>query len=168
MSDIDGDDEFQDAQESPPQLASMDLDTAIMEARKAIHCFFNNDFDQAKKIMEPWAESSMYHSLGTSVFAFLEAILTFEHKHIEKASEVLKQSMSVCSKHRKHASISQNIGKMVKRTNYDSYTTEEVHAELCYAESLLLKSMLTFVEDETLVSFVKAGLKIRTCFMLYK
>ncbi|KMQ96033.1 tetratricopeptide repeat protein 39b-like protein [Lasius niger] len=28
--------------------------------------------------------------------------------------------------------------------------------------------MLTFVEDETLVSFVKAGLKIRTCFLSYK
>jgi hypothetical protein len=28
--------------------------------------------------LEPWADSSMYHSLGTSVFAFLEAILTFE------------------------------------------------------------------------------------------
>lgn len=56
----------------------MDLDTAIMEAKRAIHCFFNNDFDQAKKILEPWADTSMYHSLGTSVFAFLEAILTFE------------------------------------------------------------------------------------------
>lgn len=168
MSDVDGDDEFQDAQESLPQLASMDLDTAIMEAKKAIHCFFNNDFDEAKKIMEPWADSSMYHSLGTSVFAFLEAILTFEQKHIEKASEMLKQCMNVCSKHRKHTTITQNIGKIVKRINYDTYTNEEVHAELCYAESLLLKSMLTFVEDETLVSFVKAGLKIRTCFLSYK
>ncbi|XP_070169153.1 tetratricopeptide repeat protein 39B [Polyergus mexicanus] len=168
MSDIEGDDEFQDAQESLPQLTSMDLDTAIMEAKKAIHCFFNNDFDQARKILEPWADTSMYHSLGTSVFAFLEAILTFEQKHIEKASETLKQCMSVCSKHRKHTTITQNIGKIVKRINYDAYTNEEVHAELCYAESLLLKSMLTFVEDETLVSFVKAGLKIRTCFLSYK
>lgn len=168
MSDIEGDDEFQDAQESLPQLASMDLDTSIMEAKRAMHCFFNNDFEQAKKILEPWADSSMYHSLGTSVFAFLEAILTFEQKHIEKASEVLKQCMSVCSKHRKHTTITQNIGKMVKRVNYDAYTNEEVHAELCYAESLLLKAMLTFVEDETLVSFVKAGLKIRTCFLSYK
>ena len=45
---------------------------------------------------------------------------------------------------------------------------EEIHAELCYAEALLLKAMLSFVEDETLVSFVKAGLKIRTCFLSYK
>ncbi|KAK2581440.1 hypothetical protein KPH14_005115 [Odynerus spinipes] len=168
MSDIEVEDEFQDAQESPTVSSSMDLDTAIMESRKAIYCFFNNDFEQAKKIMEPWANSSMYHSLGTSVFAFLEAMLTFEQKYIEKASEALKQCINICSKHRKYTTITQNIGKMVKKTNYDAYTIEEVHAELCYAESLLLKSMLTFVEDETLVSFVKAGLKIRTCFLSYK
>ncbi|KAF4527043.1 hypothetical protein B566_EDAN001591 [Ephemera danica] len=30
---------------------------------------------------------------------------------------------------------------------------QEVHAELCYAESLLLKAMLTFIEDETLSFF---------------
>lgn len=167
MSDIE-EDEFQDAEEyiSPP--TSMDLDTALVESKKAIHYFFNNDFDQARKIMEPWASSSMYHALGTSVFAFLEAMLTFEPKCIEKASETIKQCMSVCSKHRKHITLTQNIGKMVKKTNYDLYTIEEVHAELCYAESLLLKSVLTFVEDETLVSFVKAGLKIRTCFLSYK
>lgn len=60
------------------RLASMDLDTSLMEAKQAIHCFFNNDFEQAKKILEPWADSSMYHSLGKSVLVFLEAILTFE------------------------------------------------------------------------------------------
>lgn len=161
-------DKFQDAQETLPLPTSMDLDTAINEARRALHCFFNNDFDEARRIMEPWADSSMYHSLGTCVFAFLEAMLTFEQKHIEKASETLKQCINVCSKHRRHTTLTQNIGKIVKKTNYDSYTIEEVHAELCYAESLLLKSMLTFMEDETLVSFVKAGLKIRTCFISYK
>ncbi|KAL7294850.1 hypothetical protein TKK_0011777 [Trichogramma kaykai] len=167
MSDVE-DDEFQDAQEELAPPSTMDLDTAIFESKQAIHFFFNNDFDRARKILEPWADSSMYHSLGNSVFAFLEAILTFEQKYVEKASEALKQCMTVCTKHRRHTTTMQNIGKMVKKTNYDSYTIEEVHAELCYAECLLLKSMLTFVEDETLVSFVKAGLKIRTCFLSYK
>ncbi|KOX73995.1 Tetratricopeptide repeat protein 39B [Melipona quadrifasciata] len=168
MSDIEEDECFQDAHESLPQPTTMDLDTAIMEAKKAIHYFFNNDFEEARKIMEPWASSSMYHSLGTSIFAFLEAILTFEQKYIEKATGAVKQCMTVCLKQRKHVTLTQNIGKMVKKTNYDAYTIEEIHAELCYAESLFLKSMLTFVEDETLVSFVKAGLKIRTCFLSYK
>ncbi|XP_021926288.1 tetratricopeptide repeat protein 39B-like isoform X2 [Zootermopsis nevadensis] len=110
----------------------------------------------------------MYHSVGNSVLTFLEAILTFEHQHIEAASEALKQCMTVCNRYRKKNSISESLGKIVKKTNYDLYSPEEIHAELCYAEALLLKSMLTFVEDETLVSFIKAGLKIRTCYNSYK
>ncbi|KAF7992091.1 hypothetical protein HCN44_001416 [Aphidius gifuensis] len=168
MSDCECDDEFQDAQEDISRPTTMDLDTSIDEARQAIYYFFNNDFDKARDLLQPWANSSMYHSLGNAVFACLEAFLTFEQKHVEKASEALKLCMHVCSKHRRHVSLTQNIGKMVKRTNYDNYTIVEVHAELCYAEALLLKALLTFVEDETLVSFVKAGLKIRTCFIMYK
>lgn len=52
--------------------------------------------------------------------------------------------------------------------NYDHYTEMEIHAELCSAEALLLKALLTFIEDETLASFIKGGIKIRTCFNSYK
>ena len=37
-----------------------------------------------------------------------------------------------------------------------------------YAECLLLKAMLTVCEDETLVSFVKAGLKVRQCYISFR
>jgi len=46
--------------------------------------------------------------------------------------------------------------------------TEEVHAELCYAECLLIRALLTFIQDENLISFVKGGLKIRECYKVYK
>lgn len=168
MDNIDADDEFQDAYESQPVVSSMDLQTSVDEAKIAVHYFFNNKFSEAKEILLPWADSSMYHSLGNSVFAFLEAMLTFEQQHIEAASEALKLCITVCNRYRKRNTISESLGKMVKKTNYDLYSPEEIHAELCYAEALLLKSMLTFVEDETLVSFIKAGLKIRSCFHSYK
>lgn len=45
---------------------------------------------------------------------------------------------------------------------------EELHAELCFAEALLLRALLTFIEDETLVSFIRAGIKIRSCYNSYK
>lgn len=57
---------------------------------------------------------------------FNNSIICNMQKHIEKASETLKQCMSVCSKHRKHVSITQNIGKMVKKINYDAYTNGNV------------------------------------------
>lgn len=110
----------------------------------------------------------MYHSLGHSVFLFLEAILTFEQQSIISASKALKHSLVVCNKYRKKNTIGESLGKMVKKSNFEQYTEEEAHAELCYAESLLLKAMLTFMEDETLSSFIKAGIKIRSCYNSYK
>lgn len=110
----------------------------------------------------------MYHSVGNCVFAFLEAMLTFEQQHIADAADALKLCMSVCQRHRKKTTITETIGKPFRRPNYDQYSELEVHAELCMAESLLLKSMLTFIEDETLASFIKGGMKIRTCFFSFK
>lgn len=146
----------------------MDLDTALSEAKLAINYFFNNKFYEARSLLRPWANKSMYHSVGNCVFAFLEAMLTFEQQHIIEASEALKLCLNVCNSQRKKTTITETIGKTFKRSNYDQYTEMEAHAELCSAEALLLKAMLTFVEDETLASLIKGGMKIRTCFNSYK
>ncbi|CAH0562523.1 unnamed protein product [Brassicogethes aeneus] len=160
-------DEFEDANDiNLPQ--DMTLERAVEEAQMAINFFFNNQFDKAKNLMNPYHTVSVYHSLGHSVFLFLEAILTFEQTSIISASKALKQSLVVCNRFRKRNTIGESLGKMVKRTNYDQFTEEEAHAELCHAECLLLKSMLTFMEDETLSSFIKAGIKIRSCYNSYK
>uniref|UniRef100_A0A1B6HRS6 Tetratricopeptide repeat protein 39B n=1 Tax=Homalodisca liturata TaxID=320908 RepID=A0A1B6HRS6_9HEMI len=168
VDDIEVDDEFEDAYESQPMPTSMDLDTAMQESRTAVHLFFNNKFDEAWELLRPWVGSSMYHTVGNAVFHFLEAVLTFEPESIQKASAALKQSIQLCNFYRKRQTLSESFGKMVKKQNYDHYTPEAIHAELCYAESLLLKSMLTFIEDESLVNFIKGGIKIRSCFNSYK
>ncbi|KAG5876911.1 hypothetical protein JTB14_037736 [Gonioctena quinquepunctata] len=168
FSDSDEDqDEFEDAEDIPIPN-DMTLNRALEESQRAINYFFNNQFKEARDMMTPYCTSSMYHSLGNSVFCYMEAILTFERDSIAIASKSLKATLSVCNRYRKKNTISESIGKMVKRAHFDQYTELEAHAELCHAESLLLKSMLTFMEDETLGSFIKAGLKIRSCFNSYK
>ena len=146
----------------------MDLNQALIESKIAIDYFFNNKFDEARQIMIPHANSSIYHAVGHGVFLFLEAMLTFEQKHIESASEALSKCLHVCKKFQRKSTISESIGKTFKRTNYESYTEMEAHAELCSAEALLLKALLTFIEDETLSSMIKGGMKIRNCFNSYK
>ncbi|XP_055378468.1 tetratricopeptide repeat protein 39B-like [Condylostylus longicornis] len=165
---LDDDDDFQDAVDIDAPQFEMDLDTALEEAKLAINYFFNNKFDDARNLMQPWANTSMYHSIGACVFAFLEAILTFEQQHIQEASESLKRCLSVCNRYRRKNTITESLGKTFRRPNYDQYTETEVHAELCSAEALLLKAMLTFIEDETLSSLIKGGMKIRNCFNSYK
>jgi len=177
------DDIFEDAVEDLPRVGVVpppaprppltssgvhDLDSSLEDARRAITFFFNNQFDEAKSVLRPHADTSLYHSLGTAVFAFMEAALTFQQDHIRTASDQLRNCVNVCESMRRKVSITEALGKMVKRPNYNSYTATELHAELCYAEALLLKSLLTFVEDETLMTFIKAGLKIRSCYNSYK
>jgi tetratricopeptide (TPR) repeat protein len=164
-------DEFEDAVNDidlPTSEGDMTLGRAVEESQRAINYFFNNQFIEAKNLMTPYATTSIYHSLGHSVFLFLEAILTFEHKSIVNASAALKHALRVCNKQRKKNTIGESLGKMVRRNNFDQYSEDEAHAELCHAECLLLKSMLTFMEDETLSSFIKAGIKIRSCYNSYK
>lgn len=161
-------DEFQDACDDDILSSGIDLDSAVQEAKQAIHYFFNNQFEEARNLMKPWADVSMYHALGNSVFSFLQAMLTFEQQHIAEASDALKKSLIVCNKYRKKNTLGESLGKIVKKQNYDQYTEEECHAELCYAESLLLKALLTFMEDETLSSFIRGGIKIRSCYNSYK
>ncbi|CAG9766937.1 unnamed protein product [Ceutorhynchus assimilis] len=161
--------DFEDACDfTSADLGDMTLERALDEANQAIFYFFNNQFIEAKQLMTPYANVSMYHALGHSIFLFLEAILTVEPAAIRVASKSLKHSLVVCNRFRKRSTIGESLGKMVKKTHYEQYTEMEAHAELCYAECLLLKSMLTFMEDETLSSFIKAGIKIRSCFNSYK
>lgn len=166
----DDEDDFQDAcdTEGPTPSCSMDLEAALAEAKLGVNLFFNNKFTEAEALMKPWATSSMYHSVGNSVFAYLEAMLTFEQQHIAAASDALKQCLMVCGRFRKKNTLTETIGKTFKKVNYDQYTDVEAHAELCTAEAMLLKAMLTFIEDETLTSLIKGGMKIRNCFAMYK
>ncbi|XP_035701762.1 tetratricopeptide repeat protein 39B isoform X2 [Folsomia candida] len=169
MSDSDGDeDPFYDAVEYLAKAGPMDLGTGIEESKLAISLFMNNRFAEARALLKPWADESMYHALGYGVFEFLEAVLTFEQQHIESAAETLEQSVQVCNKFRKKNSMYESLGKIVRRPNYDALTEEEIHAELCYAECLLLRAVLTFIEDENLISFVKGGLRMRSCLKCYR
>lgn len=145
------------------------LDVGLEAAREAIDKFFNNEFDEAKEIVQPLADKSIYHALGYGVFMYLKAVMTFEQKHIEEASAVLSRACDTISRFRKKSGgLVDSLGKILRKPDYDSYTDMEIHAELCFAEVLLLKAVLTLCEDETLVSFVKAGLKVRTCYQGFR
>ncbi len=104
------------------------------------------------------------------------------------ALDLVKQSIEISNQYRRKTTLTESFGRILKRTDYNLYTEgisffywvwdwfyfsstqylEQIHAELCYAESMLLKAVLTFTEDETLMSFVKGGLKIRSCYQSYK
>ncbi|XP_022660918.1 tetratricopeptide repeat protein 39B-like isoform X3 [Varroa destructor] len=96
---------------------------------------------------------------------FMQAVLTLDMADIKAAQEAIRQGVEVCQRFRRRSSA---VYRMLVRPDYNSYTAEELHAELCYAECLLENAVLTFVEDQSLVTFIKGGLKIRSCYQSYK
>ena len=71
----------------------------------------------------------------------------------------------------KGGGIVDSLAKFARGSRQDdanAYSELEMHAELCYAEVLLLRAVLTLCEDENLVSFVKAGLKVRSCYQSFR
>ncbi|XP_030379809.1 tetratricopeptide repeat protein 39B-like [Scaptodrosophila lebanonensis] len=162
--------EFYDACSDEQQLdqtrMKMDLDTSLEEAQIAINYFFNNKFEEARTLLKPFADTSLYHSMGYAVFSFLEAVLTFEH--IEEASDELKKCLDLCQRFKKKTTITESIGQTFKKKNFSQMTDLECHAELCMAEGLLLNALLTFIEDENLSSLIRGSLKVRQCYNLYR
>ena len=93
-------------------------------------------------------------------------------EHIENAIEVLNKTSETINGYRiKGGGIVDSLAKFARgsrQDNANAYSELEMHAELCYAEILLFRAVLTLCEDENLVSFVKAGLKVRSCYQSFR
>ena len=102
---------------------------------------------------------------------YLKAVMTFEEKHIEEASAILGRAcdtigklenifLLVCLKNiylyiyfflflgsfrKKSTGLVDSLGSILRKPDYDAYTDMEVHAELCFAEVLLLKVIYSFI-----------------------
>ncbi|KAM6972060.1 tetratricopeptide repeat protein 39B-like [Aplochiton taeniatus] len=145
----------------------MDLPTAIQESSHALELFLNNRFSDALDLLRPRCNHSMYHAMGYSSILVMQAGMTFDTKDMDTAMASLREALQTCQRLRKKNTIMETISNMFYGQSASSLTEEEMHAELCYAEVLLQKAALTFL-DESLISFLKGGISIRNSYQIYK
>ncbi|XP_062985313.1 tetratricopeptide repeat protein 39B isoform X2 [Elgaria multicarinata webbii] len=146
----------------------MDLACALEESSMALNLFLNNKFSEALELLRPWSKGSMYHALGYSSILVMQAAMTFEQQDIQRGLATMKEALQTCQKFRKRNTVVESLSSLVLKQSVDQLSEEEMHAELCYAECLLQKAALTFVQDENMINFIKGGLKIRTSYQIYK
>ncbi|XP_045542223.1 tetratricopeptide repeat protein 39B isoform X5 [Papilio machaon] len=107
-------DNFQDASGDVPD-ENMDLQMALADCEMAIKRFFNNDLESAMGIMKSRSSSSIYHSLGVSIFEFIPAVLTLDSAQVGRAIQSLKTTVQLCNQHRRSYTIMQTIGTMITK-----------------------------------------------------
>ncbi|XP_037356380.1 tetratricopeptide repeat protein 39A isoform X7 [Talpa occidentalis] len=113
-------------------------------------------------------KESMYHSLTYATILEMQAMMTFDPQDILLAGNMMKEAQLLCQRHRKKSSVTDSFSNLVHRPTMDQFTEEEIHAEVCYAECLLQRAALTFLQDENMVSFIKGGIKVRNSYQTYK
>ncbi|KAI9016472.1 hypothetical protein CLU79DRAFT_762701 [Phycomyces nitens] len=140
--------------------------------RRAFDLFLDSKIPEAEAILTPYYETSMYHSLGYGFILFLKCMMTFEKDDINTTLQILKKTIQLAGRERKKdTGWLDNITTWVKANGgleyIKSLSCTQRHAELVYAEAYLLKALLGIIHDESMVSFLREGLNIRSSYNTY-
>ncbi|XP_069881510.1 tetratricopeptide repeat protein 39B-like [Dipodomys merriami] len=163
----DQEDKFEDAYEIIPVASSMNLLSSLEECTTGLYLFLNNRFSEAISLIHPWSKNSIYHALMYSMLMIVRAILTFDPQDIETGISVSKEALKTCNNFRKRPRI-MTLSYLVNRHGIKAVNEEELHAEVCYAECLILKSSISFIQDDSLLGFFKSSISIGSSYQIYK
>ncbi|XP_054892028.1 tetratricopeptide repeat protein 39A isoform X1 [Poeciliopsis prolifica] len=142
--------------------SEMTLKACLDECMEALDLFLNNHFNESLERLRPRVQESMYHALIYATVLEMQAMMTFQHDDITNAGNTMKSAQEVCQRFRRK---SQGLSN---KSVGESLSEVQLHAEVCYAECQLQRAALTFLQDESMVSFIKGGMKVRNSYMIYK
>uniref|UniRef100_A0A8C3RQX7 Tetratricopeptide repeat domain 39A n=1 Tax=Chelydra serpentina TaxID=8475 RepID=A0A8C3RQX7_CHESE len=156
------------AGEPLPAPAHLHLNVALDECMTAVDLFLSNKFPEALASLQAKTKDSMYHALTYATILEMQAMMTFDAQDMLNAGNTMKEAQATCQKFRKKSTVADSFNNLVHRQNLEHFTEEEIHAEICYAECLLQRAALTFLQDENMVSFIKGGIKVRNSYQTYR
>ncbi|XP_032623227.1 tetratricopeptide repeat protein 39A isoform X1 [Chelonoidis abingdonii] len=148
--------------------SASDLNVALDECMTAMDLFLSNKFPEALASLQAKTKDSMYHALTYATILEMQAMMTFDAQDMLNAGNTMKEAQATCQKFRKKLTVADSFNNLVHRQNLEHFTEEEIHAEICYAECLLQRAALTFLQDENMVSFIKGGIKVRNSYQTYR
>nr|XP_010966066.1 tetratricopeptide repeat protein 39B [Camelus bactrianus] len=160
-------DVFEDAYETIPAATTMDLLSSLEECTTGLYLFLNNRFSDAISLIYPWSKNSIYHALIYGILMVVKAILTFDPQDIEIGMIAAKEALRTCNSFRRKSRM-MSFSRLVNKHGIKAIKEEELHAEVCYAECLILKSTVMFIQDDSVLSFLKSGISIGLSYQIYK
>uniref|UniRef100_A0AAY4CGE7 Tetratricopeptide repeat domain 39A n=1 Tax=Denticeps clupeoides TaxID=299321 RepID=A0AAY4CGE7_9TELE len=123
-------------------------------------------FFSASFALSDRTKDSMYHALTYATILEMQAMMTFNPEDILAAGNTMKDAQAVCQRFDLLPTRLQSVSNLT--VTGSGFTSAELHAEVCYAECLLQRAALTFLQDENMISFIKGGIKVRNSYQTYK
>ncbi|XP_064228400.1 tetratricopeptide repeat protein 39A isoform X1 [Aotus nancymaae] len=133
----------------PAGTPESSLHEALDQCMTALDLFLTNQFSEALSYLKPRTKESMYHSLTYATILEMQAMMTFDPQDILLAGNMMKEAQLLCQRHRRKSSVTDSFSSLVHRPTLGQFTEEEIHAEVCYAECLLQRAALTFLQGSS-------------------
>ncbi|KAI3488245.1 hypothetical protein L1887_47784 [Cichorium endivia] len=140
----------------------------LATVREAMALFLNSRMREAEELCMEGASTRLYKAEGMALINSVKSIMTFEPTDFETAIMCCQHSMKIAGFLRKKQGA---IGKLIgggKMANYRSMSLVQLHAELVFAESQLLKSVLGIFYSGDSIGFVKQALGLRSAYFLVR
>lgn len=163
----DKEDTYEDAYEIIPAATTMNLISSLEECTTGLYLFLNNRFSDAINLIYPWSKNSIYHALVNGILMVVKAILTFDPQDIDIGMTAAKEALKTCNSFRRKGRMT-SFSRVVSKQGIKAIKEEELHAEVCYAECLILKSAVTFIQDDSMFGFLKSGINVGLSYQIYK
>ncbi|SNX87831.1 related to CSR1 - phosphatidylinositol transfer protein [Melanopsichium pennsylvanicum] len=136
----------------------------LATVREAMALFLNSRMREAEDLCIQGAGTRLYKAEGMALINSVKSIMTFEPADFETAILCCQHSMKIAGFLRKKQGA---IGKLIgggKMGNYRSMSLVQLHAELVFAESQLLKSVLGIFYSGDSIGFVRQALGLRAAY----
>ncbi|KAG0363856.1 hypothetical protein BC939DRAFT_477455 [Gamsiella multidivaricata] len=153
------------------------MDEDLAELRICIDMFLNSRMNEAEALLRGRHKpESMYYQFGKALVDALRAILTFYPDDIEKAMKSFDLTLKVANAQRKTSSIIgmgtvKAFGSWVVGTigasSFKGMTRIEKHAELVYAEAMVLRAGFSILYHQDFWSLLEETVSLRSAFAIF-
>ncbi|KAJ9096328.1 hypothetical protein QFC21_005148 [Naganishia friedmannii] len=151
------------------------LDSDIVKCQEIIHLFLTSRMREAeaKAFAADPDGSHMYIGNASCVIQAIKSMMTFDEDDLQAALEIAKITSNLAHSLRKSSGgVTSRLAGLVRSgaqtAHIKSMNKVQKHAELVYAETLLIKAVLGIVAGGDWVGLIKEALNMRTAYGIYR
>ncbi|KAK0527646.1 hypothetical protein OC842_004808, partial [Tilletia horrida] len=152
--------------EAEVRITDDDIRDDLALVRGAMSLFLNSRMQEAEDICIQGAEKRLYKAVGMALINTVKAVLTFEPQDFINAIECNKHSMNIASLLRRKKGVRKVAGN--SQANLRAMTVVQLHAELIFAESQVLKAILGIFYAGDALALVRHALDLRNGYFLHR
>ncbi|GHJ86750.1 hypothetical protein NliqN6_3152 [Naganishia liquefaciens] len=151
------------------------LDSDIKKCQEIIHLFLTSRMREAEALAHAADPEGQHMYIGNAscVIQAIKSMMTFDLEDLRAALEISRITSALAHSLRKSAGgVTSRLAGMVRSgaqtAHIKSMNKVQKHAELIYAETLLIKAVLGIVAGGDWVGLVKEALNMRTAYGIYR